>query len=83
MYANTNCIISYEGKYSEEFRKYSGIRQGASSGVLLFNAFMDDLIKHLKTNCPTEPLLDALHALLHADDTVILSTSRQLRNVKQ
>ena len=50
----------------------------ASSRVLLFNAFMDDLIEHLQSNCPIEPLLDTLHALLHADDTVIMSTSREL-----
>ena len=78
VYMDTNCIVSYQGKYSEEFHTYSGIRQGASSSVLLFNAFMDDLIKHLQDTCPPEPLLKALHALLHADDTVVLSTNRSL-----
>ena len=36
---------------------------------------MDDLIQ---SSCPIEPLLDRLHAILHADDTVIMSTSREL-----
>ena len=36
---------------------------------------MDDLIQ---SSCPIEPLLDRLHAMLHADDTVIMSTSREL-----
>ena len=76
MYANTNCNISYRGKYSEEFRTYSGIRQGTSSSVLLFNACIDDLIEHQQSNCLIEPLLDMLHALLHVDD--YMSTSRKL-----
>ena len=61
---------------SNEFRTYSGIRQGAPSSVLLFIFFMDELVAHLQRHCVEEPLLNVLHCLLHADDTAILSTDR-------
>ena len=40
--------------------------------------FIDDLVKYLEERCPTEPILEILHCLLHADDTAILSTNRAL-----
>ena len=63
---------------SNEFRTYTGIRQGASSSVLLFILFMDDLISYLKHHCVEEPIVSLMHCLLHANDTAILSTNRNL-----
>ena len=44
----------------------------------VFIAFIDDLVKYLEDRCDNEPILDSLHCLLHADDTAILSTNRNL-----
>ena len=55
----------------------SVVCQGAASSVLLFIAFIDDLIYYLKEHCPAEPILSSLRCVLHADDTVIISTSRE------
>ena len=63
---------------SEVFETHTGIKQGASSSVILFIIFMDDIIDHLKENCLIEPILEDLHCLLHADDTLVLSTNRDL-----
>ena len=77
MYNATYSIVTVNGKYSREFRTFSGIRQGATSSSNLFLTFMDDLILHLKTKRTAEILIGDLHSLLHADDTVLLSTSRE------
>ena len=39
---------------------------------------MDDAIDVLKENCVIEPILSDLHCLLHADDTLVLSTNRSM-----
>ena len=78
LYLCTYCILSFGKEVSKKFRTYSGIRQGASSSTLLFIAFIDGLVDFLNERCPAEPMLDLLHCLLHADDTAILSTDREL-----
>ena len=44
MYLYTTCIIGNSRMATDEFQTFSGIRQGASSSVLLFIFFMDELI---------------------------------------
>ena len=78
MYSCTRCILKGFGKQSEVFQMYTGIKQGASSSVILFITFLDDIIDSLKEKCPAEPLINDLHCLLHADDTLLLSTNRDL-----
>ena len=78
IYLCTYCVLSFGGETSQKFRTFSGIRQGAASSALLFIAFIDDLVDYLESRCPSEPMLEMLHCLLHADDTVILSTDRNL-----
>ena len=82
MYLYTTCIVSSDSEFSEEFQTYTGIRQGATSSVYLFIAFMDDLVQFLEDECIHEPLINIMHCLLHADDTAIISTSRELFIIK-
>ena len=77
IYLHTSCIIGNASHASDEFRTTSGIRQGAASSVLLFIFFMDGLIGFLETHCIQEPIISVVHCLLHADDTVIISTNRE------
>ena len=77
-YTMTECIVSSGGEYSEKFLTSSGIRQGASSSARLFIFFMDGLIQFLKSQCAPEVILEDLHSLLHADDTVLVSTQEAL-----
>ena len=44
----------------------------------MFIGFIDDLVDYLEEKCPPEPMLDVLNCLLHADDTAIVSTNREL-----
>ena len=76
IYVHTTCIISFYGCYSDIFTTMSGIRQGSASSVLLFILFMDGLFPYLRENCHSEQLIKHFHALVHADDTVIISTNR-------
>ena len=79
IYSTTFCVLlSSYSETSYEFPTSSGIRQGASSSVFLFILFIDGLISYLKRQCVEEPLIGLMHSLLHADDTVILSTDRKL-----
>ena len=78
LYALTFCILNHCKEFSDTFRPYIGIRQRAASSAHLFIVFIDDLVKFLKLRCVEEPLIGMLHCLLHADDTAILSTNRDL-----
>ena len=60
----------------ETFVTKSGIRQRSASSVLLFILFMDGLFSYLRQYCGTEELIKDFHALVHADDTLIISTQR-------
>jgi len=78
LYVSTSCILSSNRDMSKNFPTYTGIRQGASSSVYLFIIFIDDLISYLKVNCVEEPIIGIMHCLLHADDTAVISTRRDL-----
>ena len=78
IYLETYCILSFGNEFSTEFRTYCGVRQGAASSALIFIGYINDLVEYLEERCPQEQILEDLHCLLHADDTAILSTDRQL-----
>ena len=67
---------------SDKFETSTGIRQGASSSVLLFLVFINDLITFLKSKCIEEQLIRMMHSLLYTDDTAILSTQHHLFIIK-
>ena len=77
LYSSTSCILKFGGEVSRKFPMLRGIRQGAASSVLLFNEFMDDLFGYLETKCDVEEIIGDIHSLIHADDTIILSTDRE------
>ena len=39
---------------------------------------MNDLIDYVRARCVAEPLIETMHVLLHADDTLITRTKRSL-----
>ena len=78
IHSSTYCILFHGKEFSKIFQTFTGIRQGAVSSALLFIGFIDDLVEYLEERCAAEPILEELHCLLHADDTLIMSRSRDL-----
>ena len=78
MYSTTRCIVKAGHKLSDIFITHSGIKQGAPSSVILFVIFMDEFIDIMRDKCIRENVIGMLHILLHADDTAVLSTSKEL-----
>ena len=76
IYMFSVCVLKFQGELSGSFVMERGVRQGAASSVLLFNGFIDGLFAHLENKCDLDQLLSNIHALIHADDTIILSTYR-------
>ena len=76
VYSFSVCVLKFQNELSGSFMMRRGVRQGAASSVLLFNAFIDGLFTHLESKCSVENLLGDIHALIHADDTIVLSTDR-------
>ena len=76
LYSCTTCVIKFSGEFSSCFPMLRCIHQGAASSVLLFNEFMDDLFVYLEEKCDIENILGDIHSLIHADDTIILSTDK-------
>ena len=77
IYSFTICIIKFQGELSDSFLMDRGVRQGAASSVLLFNLLIDGLFDYLKKKCSYEILLQDIHTLIHADDTIFLSTETE------
>ena len=75
VYSHTSCIIHFYGSFSDTFTTFSGIRQGSASSVLLFIIFMGRLFPFLRQCCSNEELINDCHTLIHADDTIVISTS--------
>ena len=55
-----------------------GVRQGASTSILLFVLYIDRMVQLIKSVSENDGFLTKLHTLVLMDDTVILSCSRDL-----
>ena len=86
MYANIKSNISTSKGSTAYFPCNTGVRQGENLSPFLFNLYLNDLERYLDLNnvqgIPCETTDEQLHVylkifiLLYADDTVILSESR-------
>ena len=78
MYTDTMAYVSFEGEYSDMFRLDAGVLQGAASSTLLFIAYTSDIISMFNTLFAIEVYIHIYHLLLHADDSLILATTKAL-----
>ena len=77
MYKMTDAYVFLNGEYSHKLYITAGVLQGSASSTILFMAYTADIITLFKDNFPSEELLHFYHILLHADDSIILATSKK------
>ena len=77
MYKMTDAYIFLDGEYSHKLNITAGVLQGSASSTILFMAYTADIIALFKDNFPIEELIHFYHILLHADDSIILATSKK------
>ena len=78
MYTNTVAYVSIQGEYSDLFTLQAGVLQGASTSTLLFMAYTSDIVSVFNTHFAQEMYIHMYHLLLHADDSLILASTKQL-----
>ena len=78
MYTNTWTFIEMNGEYSKEFLTTSGVIQGSATSTILFMAYTSDVIQLFQSTFDAEYLIHLYHILLHADDALILATSKDI-----
>ena len=77
MYKMTEAYVLLDGEYSHRLFITAGVLQGSASSTVLFMAYTSDIITLFQQNFPLEELLHLYHILLHADDSLILATSKE------
>ena len=78
MYANTTTRIKFNCGLSEEFHSECGVKQGDVLSPLLFNIFINDIVKVLQSDSSDPVIINgvSINCLLYADDIVLLSNSK-------
>ena len=78
MYTNTLAYVSIQGEYSDLFPLKAGVLQGSATSTLLFMAYTSDIITIFTTLFAKELYIHMYHLLLHADDSLILASTKEL-----
>ena len=79
MYKATTCRIKLPNGITVAFPSTWGVKQGDDLSPLLFNIFMNDLVKSLDISGGDPIVVNGLliNSLLCTDDTILLSSSEE------
>ena len=77
MYSVTASYVEVNGEYSKVFNMSAGVLQGAATSTVLYMAYTADLVKVFREKFPIEEIIHLYHILLHADDCLLLATSKE------
>ena len=76
IYMSGNTVVEHNGQFSDYLLLLAGVKQGAPPSGLLYIAYTMGLIDMYSNTFNPEPLIYIYHMLVHADDILMLSTSR-------
>ena len=79
MYKDTKYRIKFRSGIFKEFPSMCGVKQGYILSPLLFNLFINDLVKSLEASGCDPTIVNGLsiNSLLYADDIILLSDSKE------
>ena len=85
MYKNIKSCVSHDGKLSDYFVSFSGVRQGENLSPFLFALFVNDIEQFLlQSGCspinlrgPDLQIFLKLLIIMYADDTVLFASSKE------
>ena len=78
IYVSSKSVMEHNNEYSDYLILLCGVKQGAPPSGLLYVAYTMGLIDVYTNSFNPEALIGVLHLLIHADDTLVLATSRKL-----
>ena len=82
IYAGGKSVVEHNQEYSDYLLLLAGVKQGAPPSGILYIAYTMGIIDMYKNSFNPEPLIWIYHLLVHADDTLMLATSRELTKQK-
>ena len=78
IYVASESVMEHNGQYSDIMLLLAGIKQGAPPSGLLYIAYTMGIIDIFKAKFNPEALIYIFHLLMHADDILLLATTRRL-----
>ena len=77
IYLASKSVIEHKGDFSDYLILLTGIKQGAPTSGLLYIIYTSGLIDIFNREFNAEPLIGLLHMLMHADDILMLASTKQ------
>ena len=78
IYLASQSVVEHKGEFSDYVLLLCGIKQGAPPSGILYIAYTLDIITMYNNKFNPEPLLYLVHLLMHADDILLLATTKLL-----
>ena len=82
MYISSKSVVEYNNEFSDYIVLLAGVKQGAPTSGLLYIVYTLGIIDIYNQTFNPEPLIYIYHLLMHADDILLLATSRTIAIAK-
>ena len=76
MYVKSWAVVEHNAEFSEVLMLLAGVKQGAPPSGTLYIAYTLGIVDVFNGTFSVEPLINLYHLLMHADDILMLATSR-------